>query len=34
MQIGAKGIKNLLVTIVMKKNYEKKNPKKHLSIHR
>jgi len=33
MQIGAKGIKNLLVTIVLKKNYEKtKNPKGHLSI--
>jgi hypothetical protein len=29
MQIGAKGIKNLLVIIVLKKNYEKtKNPKK------
>ncbi len=32
MQIGIKGIKNLIITMVLKKNFEKKILKKHLSI--
>lgn len=32
MQIGTKGIKNLIITMVLKKNFEKSNSKRHLSI--
>jgi hypothetical protein len=32
MQIGTKGIKNLIITMVMKKNFEKTNSKRHLFV--